>query len=79
MFNTAQLLDTFDPDNARSCTADDCAHSVQVISEVNDFRLLRRIFDNCRSFCQSSRHHNILRCTDAGYVQIYFRTAQTPI
>ncbi|MMZ60764.1 hypothetical protein D1872_228770 [compost metagenome] len=48
MFYTTQLFDTFDTNNTRTCSTNDCTHTIQVISKVNDFRLFSCIFnDGC--------------------------------
>ncbi|MNF13615.1 hypothetical protein D3C80_2155190 [compost metagenome] len=50
MFDPMQTFYPFNTDNACSRTAYDCAHTIQVIGQVDNLRLLSRILDNGHAF-----------------------------
>ncbi|MNY76421.1 hypothetical protein D3C86_2159950 [compost metagenome] len=50
MFNAMQTFYAFNTDNTCTRTANDSAHTIQIIGQVDNFRLLSRILDNGHAF-----------------------------
>ena len=74
--NALQLLDPFDLDSVRADALDPCAHFIQKVCQIYDFRLLRRILQNSCTLCQRSCHYDDLSRTYAWEIQIDSRTLQ---
>ncbi|MNI75510.1 hypothetical protein D3C73_1316680 [compost metagenome] len=79
MFYAMQALNAFNPDDACSCTADNAAHAVQVVGQINNLRLLGGILNHRNAFSKRCGHHYIFSCAYAGHIQIHFGSAQPPV
>ena len=76
MFGAMHMFDTFDADHIGTGSTDFGAHLVQVVGQVYDFRLFRRVFQGGGTFCKAGCHHNIFRCAHAGEIQIDVRAVE---
>ena len=74
---TVKGLNTFNFNAISSCTLYLCSHFVHEISKVYNLRFLSCILNICSSFCQSSRHHDILSRTHARKIKVDSRTLKT--
>ena len=76
MFGAMHMFDTFDADHIGTGPTDFGAHLVQVVGQVYDLRLFRRVFQGCSAFSKAGCHHNIFRRAHAGEIQIDVRTVE---
>ena len=66
----AQLRHAIDLDAVRSRTADARPHHIEIVREINDLRLERRILKNRLSLGAGRRHHHILRRPDTREIEV---------
>ncbi|MNJ45194.1 hypothetical protein D3C77_402790 [compost metagenome] len=76
MAAAAHLLNPFNPDRLRSRALNAGTHRVQQCSNIYNFRLFRRILNNCGAFGSCSRQHNINRSPNAANIKIYLGPSQ---
>ena len=65
-----ELRRAIDLDDVRTCAADLCAHDVEVVRKINDFRLLRRIFEDGLPLGHRSGHEDVFRRADAREIEV---------
>ena len=76
MLRTMHVFYAFDTDHIRSRAPDTSPHLVQIVGQVDDFRLFRRIFQRSGPFRQAGCHHDIFRRAHAGEIQINIRSLE---
>ena len=65
-----------DLDTVRPGAADVRPHDVQIVREVNNLGLHRRIFENCLPLGAGRGHHDVLRRSDTREVKVNIRALQ---
>ena len=70
MTRTMQFFDPFHQDGRGSRAAHFGAHFIQEIRQIRDLRLLGGILNHCFTFRHGRRHHDILRRTNRGKIQV---------
>ena len=71
-----KLRHPLDLDDIRPRAANICAHNVEIIGEIDNFRLLRRILQHRLPFGHGGRHNNILRRPNARKIEVDTRPFQ---
>ena len=66
----AQFRHAVNLDAIRSRTADARPHHIEIVREINDLRLERRILKNRLSLGAGRRHHHILRRPDTREIEV---------
>ena len=70
------MIHAVNRNHIRSRASDMRAHLVQKCRDVDNLRLLRRVFNRRAAFCVHRRHHDIDCCADRGNIQEDFCTDQ---
>ena len=73
-----QALHARDADGVGAGALDVRAHGVEEVGEIDDVRLLRRIFDDGRAVRQSRGHHDVHGRADGDHVEINVRALHAP-
>ena len=76
MIGPVQFLYAFNTDDISTGTADIGPHTVQVRSQIDDFRFFCRVFQYRAAFRKGSCHQYVFGCADTGEIQIYLGSFQ---
>src|SRR5205807_1286610 len=76
MASTVQLADALDVNGGSSRTLNVCAHLVEQVGEIGDFRLAGAILHDGFAFGEGGRHENVFRAGDGDLVENNFSASQ---